>query len=196
MTSRREFVKFGLAGVAVGVAGCINPEEDPSNNNTDPDNTESETTNEEGTNKDKTDEEDDTRDNTSDENMDENQQSDLVTITLDNQGASAWVVTAVEDRNNEDIEEQAPNTDIQVSEGTRYRFINNGGSSHPLAFRDADGNDLLTQSKTGEFENAESVNWLDEDGAVEFTVTSDLAGRLDEYYCTFHASMVGDVVLV
>lgn len=200
MTSRREFVKFGVAGAVVGVAGCINPdeqpEEEPSDNETNPNDgtdsndTENDTTNEEGTN------EDDTRDQPSDDNTDENQQSDLVTITLNNEGASAWVVTSVEDRNNEDIEEQVSNGDIQVSEGTRYRFINNGGSAHPLAFRDSDGTDLLTQSGTGEFESSDAVNWTDEGGEVEFTVTSELAGRMDEYYCTFHPSMVGDVVVI
>lgn len=211
MTSRRKFVKFGVAGSFVGVAGCINPE-DPSGNETEPDGNESEPDNNTGDNADdNTDDNtgEDTEDDTTEEGGnqddtrepddgtdDQDTQSELVTITLNNEGFSAWLVEQVEDANNEDIERQVSNPEIELSEGTRYRFVNNGGSTHPLAFRDANGTVLLSQSGNGEFEDSTSVKWNDEGGAVEFTLTSELAGRMNEYYCTVHAQMVGDVRII
>lgn len=215
MTSRREFVKFGVAGSFVGVAGCINPEE-PSDNETEPNGNESEPDDNTGDNTDENTDEntddntgEDTEDDTAEEggNEDDTREPDdgtddqdtetgLTTITLNNEGFSAWVVEEVEDGNNEDIERQVSNPEIELSEGTRYRFVNNGGSAHPLGFRDADGNVLLSQSGNGEFEDSTSVNWNDEGGDVEFTLTSELADRMNEYYCTVHAQMVGDVVVV
>lgn len=195
MSSRREFIKTGMAGAVVGLAGCVDPDQSiEDTNGTEPDdNTDGNTgedtandTTEGGGNEDDTREPDDGTD-------DQDTETGPTTITLNNEGFSAWVVEEVEDGNNEDIERQVSNPEIELSEGTRYRFNNNGWSSHPLAFRNSEGEDSLTQDGTGEFEDDEQVNWVDEEEYVEFTVTSALASELSEYYCTVHPQMVGDV---
>lgn len=184
MTKRRKFLQVGAAGVIAGFAGCIDMEEEtPPEQEPRDDSTNDDSTNDDSTN-------DDSIGDT------ESQQSSLRTIVLDNEGASAWVVTRTEDTTEEDIEPDVSNPKINLIEGQRYKFINNGGSFHPLAFRDSTGSDLLTESGSGELEDSEPVNWVEDDGSVEFTVSSELADRLDEYYCTVHSSMVGSVDIV
>lgn len=204
MTSRREFVKFGVAGGFVGVAGCINPEmnNNPSDNETDSSGDESDNN---GMPEDDTgnlpddgsaDEPENDTESSPNDSMDDENARDLGndTITLDNEGFSAWVVTELEDTD-VDVEQQVSNPEIELTEGTRYIFENNGGSAHPLGFRDEEGNALLSQSNTGEFEDSDSVNWTDEGDFVEFTLTSELADRMSEYYCTVHPQMVGNIVV-
>jgi PGF-pre-PGF domain-containing protein len=119
-------------------------------------------------------------------------QSHDVTVTMNNVGASAWEVTGVD--GNEDVAStgvENPGLTLQV--GTRYLFENNGWSSHPLAFRDANGNPLLTQAGTGSFEDDGDVNFIDNGDTVAFTLTQSLAGELDDYICTVHSAMNGTV---
>jgi plastocyanin len=119
-------------------------------------------------------------------------QSHDVTVSLNNVGTSAWEVTEV--TGDEDVAptgEENPTLTLQV--GTRYLFENGGWSSHPLAFRDANGDPLLTQSGTGSFEDDADVNWVDDDQTVAFTLTESLASELDDYICTVHSSMNGSV---
>lgn len=169
MESRRNFLKTGVAGVFVGLAGCINPpaEDSPDENGTDENRTD------EGTNN-----------NTTVTFAD-------VTATLGANGFTAWLI---ESQSGGRVgEEGVNNPTLQFEEGLRYRFNNPVRSAHPLAFRNANNEDLLTQQGTGKFESDQSVEWEDEGDYVAFTVTSDLATELDEYYCTVHAQMVGDV---
>jgi hypothetical protein len=185
VTKRRKFIQVGATGVIGGLAGCIDmeeetpPEQEPIDDSTNDDSTNDDSTNDDSTNDDA-----------------KNQQGSLRTIVLNNEGSSAWVVTRTEDITEEDIEPDVSNPKINLIEGQRYKFINNGGSFHPLAFRDSTGSDLLTESGSGQLEDSEPVNWVEDDGSVEFTVSSELADRLDEYYCTVHPSMVGSVDIV
>lgn len=115
-----------------------------------------------------------------------------VTVTLNNQGASAWVLDGAE----EDVGETGEfNPTLTLSVGTRYRFENRGWSAHPLAFRDQGDNALLTQSNygTGSFENDSAVNWVDNGEELAFTVTESLAAEFDDYVCTIHSSMEGSL---
>lgn len=168
-------LKAGATGVLAALAGCVNPDNDTTN--TIDDNRTNDSTN-----------------NTTNPQDDGSMEATAdATITLNNQGASAWVVTSVDGTTQEGIQTGEPNTSIQLFEDKRYKFVNNGGRLHPLAFRDSNGATLLSGSGSGDLEDDPNVNWVERDGEVEFTVTSELADRLNEYYCTIHASMSGSV---
>lgn len=114
------------------------------------------------------------------------------TLTLDNVGASAWEVTNVDGG-----QARAPtgqnNPTIELETNARFRIENNGWSVHPLAFRSASNEVLLSQDGSGTFESDPAVDWQDNGSTVAFTLTSDLADALAEYYCTVHSSMAGGV---
>jgi plastocyanin len=115
-----------------------------------------------------------------------------VTVSLDNEGASAWEVTNVEGGGDvAPVGTENPTLTLRV--GTRYTLENGGWSFHPLALRDESDDPLLTQDGTGEFENDTDVDWVDEGQTVSFTVTEPLAAALDDYICTIHSSMNGTV---
>jgi len=115
-----------------------------------------------------------------------------VTVAMDNVGASAWEVTEVQ--GGDDLAptgEENPTLSLQV--GTRYTFENGGWSFHPLAFRDENDNALLTQDGTGRFEDDPAVDWTDDGDILAFTLTDGLAAELDDYICTVHSLMNGDI---
>ena len=112
-------------------------------------------------------------------------------LTLDNVGSSAWEVT---ETNTDGVAETGvENPTLTLQTGERYVIRNDGHSAHPLAFRDAAGDSLLSQSTAGRFEDDSAVNWEDDGNEVAFTLTDDLAGEIADYICTTHPSMVGDV---
>lgn len=117
-----------------------------------------------------------------------------VTITLDNEGASAWLITAV---TAEDVAQtDVPNPTWTLEPGKRYRIVNNGGAAHPFALRDSRDQDLLSQEtgQTGSVEADAAINYLEDDGGVTFTFTGALAAADGVYYiCTFHPSMRGAI---
>lgn len=112
------------------------------------------------------------------------------TLTLNNVGASAWEVTSISGG-----QARAPtgedNPTIELETNARFQIENNGWSVHPLAFRSASNEVLLSQDGSGTFESDPAVNWQDNGSTVAFTLTSDLADALAEYYCTVHSSMAG-----
>jgi hypothetical protein len=115
-----------------------------------------------------------------------------VTITLDNVGDDAWVLTSAEGETV--AEEGQENPTLTLSVGTRYRIVNEGGAEHPLDFRAEDNTFLLAQGNIeGEFEDDQEVNWQDDVGEVSFTLTQELADQLAVYYCTVHPDMRGDI---
>lgn len=117
-------------------------------------------------------------------------------ITLLNDGASAYIVTNIEGPATI-ASLNVPNNDIRLVIGNRYKFINAAGVNHPLDFRDAEGNYLLTQDTiNGEFEEDEAVNWVFNygEGSVAFTLTANLADRIATYNCTIHAAMTGSII--
>ena len=65
-------------------------------------------------------------------------------ITVINDGMSAWLVTDIEGQN-ASASLNSRNARLILSKGLRYKFINAGGVSHPLDFRDSSGGYLLTQ---------------------------------------------------
>ncbi len=115
-----------------------------------------------------------------------------VTVTINNIGSNAWEVTAVD--GDEDVAPTGEeNPTLTLTEGTRYSFENEGSGAHPLAFRDSDDDELLSQSGDGSLEDNDDIDWEDEGETATFTVTEELAGSLDNYVCTAHPSMVGDI---
>jgi predicted P-loop ATPase/GTPase len=116
------------------------------------------------------------------------------TITLNNVGSSAWEATSV-NGTNISADTTVENPVINLSNiGTRYIFYNDGYSAHPLEFLDSNGDILLSQSGTGTFESDGSVNWVDNDTSVEFTLTTELSDQITQYRCTIHtAAMAGSI---
>jgi hypothetical protein len=117
-------------------------------------------------------------------------------IVLNNSGSNAFVVTEVM---GEGIEADTDNNNVAItlSLGGRYTFKNDAGaSSHPLDFRDADGNKLLGQSNSeGEFAEDEDVNVARSGDNITFTLTESLANKIADYICSFHPSMNGGIIV-
>lgn len=114
-------------------------------------------------------------------------------VTIDNVGASAWEFTALSG-NGAGATLNEENTTLSLTTGTRVTFTNNGGSSHPLEFRAADGTVLLAQNSTnGSLEGNSDVDFQVNGSEVSFTVTPELADALASYYCSVHAGMNGSV---
>lgn len=116
-------------------------------------------------------------------------------ITLDNVGASAYVITSI-DGEGASGELDVENAAITLQAGLRYTFVNEGGSAHPLDFRDSDGNVLLAQGdQEGSFEGDSGVAFEVDGPNVTFTLTTELADELAVYRCTAHASMKGEIII-
>ena len=112
---------------------------------------------------------------------------------MKNVGFSAWEVPSADEEYVETSGGENPT--ITLETGVRYTISNEGWSIHPLAFRDGDQNKLLSQGRdqTGEFENDGDVNWIDSGDTLSFTLTDELANRINSYICTVHSSMVGQI---
>ena len=117
--------------------------------------------------------------------------SEQSTFTMNNVGASAWEVSST---NEEYVETSGgDNPTITLETGVRYTISNEGWNIHPLAFRDESGSIILSQSSEEEFENDDDVNWIDSGDTLSFTLTDELANRINSYICTVHSSMVGQI---
>lgn len=117
-----------------------------------------------------------------------------VTITIDNVSATAWVFTTVDGAENITTL-NSENADITLTVGTRYRFINDGGTGHPLGFQDATDTYLIKQDGNGSFDNDSEVQLVKDDTKVDFTLTQSLADELTTYICTFHPAMTGNIII-
>ena len=115
---------------------------------------------------------------------------DPASVTVDNAGISAWVVTADESGSLAPTDERNPTLTFAV--GRRYVIENDGWSAHPFALRRADDTPLLSQDAAGTYEDSPAVEWRDDGDTLAFTMTADLAADLDYYVCTIHPSMRGD----
>lgn len=122
--------------------------------------------------------------------------SDTVRITIDNNGFSAWQVTAVSGATGVATLNQ-DNVTITLTKGVRYEFTNNGGSNHPLDFRNSAGDKLLTEDTVdGSFETDSNVNFsATSNHVVSFTLTDSLAAEIDSYHCSVHTPMTGKIVV-
>ncbi|MFO8232352.1 MAG: fasciclin domain-containing protein [Longimonas sp.] len=114
-----------------------------------------------------------------------------VTVTIDNNGSSSWSVTNVDGESG--VAGSGDNPDLNLTVGTRYRFVNNGGSNHPLGFQNGSAEYLLNQDGDGSLEEDDSINYEEDDDGVTFTYTQDLADAVATYRCTVHGSMESSV---
>jgi len=118
-------------------------------------------------------------------------------ITLINNGSLSWEIVEVQGPGISVSFEQ-PNQSITLRTGQRYTFINLGGASHPLDFRNSKNEILLSQDlQVGSFENDPEVNFVfdfSEDLAA-FTLTESLAAELSSYNCSFHEAMKGNIFI-
>jgi plastocyanin len=123
-------------------------------------------------------------------------QQSTVTVRLDNVAADAWKLVETDDKTVAAV--GAENPTLALTVGTRYRFVNDGGDDHPLEFRDGEYGRLLSQAISGEFEDEEAVDWQADDEAHEyaFTLTEELADRMENYVCRFHTSMFGEIDVI
>ena len=121
--------------------------------------------------------------------------SDVVGITLDNSGASAYFVS--EQTGGAVTSLNTDNSTWTFEVGQRYEISVVNPSAHPLMLRDASDNLLLgMQNADGTYSDDPSVNFVTDqsNGTFNFTVTQDLATQLDNYACQVHTnSMVGDI---
>lgn len=117
------------------------------------------------------------------------------TITLANVGASAYRVVSI-DGEGASATLDSDNAGIELTEGLRYTFVNNGGANHPLDFRNAEGEILLSEDAAdGSFEADEAVNFVVDGANISFTLTPELAAAIATYNCTRHAAMEGVITI-
>lgn len=118
-----------------------------------------------------------------------------ITVVIDNVGSSSWEVTSVSGDNNTAATGQN-NATLNLVVGQRYRFTNNGGSAHPLGFRNSNDQYLIAQGSTGgSFESDADVDFVSDANGITFTLTQSLADAMATYRCTIHASMEGSVTI-
>lgn len=115
-----------------------------------------------------------------------------VTVTVDNVGATAYVLTDVIGENVGEVE--AENTAWTLQVGRRYRVVNNGELLfHPFELR-SDIDVLLAQGDLeGTLEGDAGVDFVSDDMGVTFTLTPKLAELLTNYRCTYHPTMTGTI---
>ncbi len=119
------------------------------------------------------------------------------TITLENVGANAYVISAIEGEGAM-ATTGTENPALNLMEGGRYTFVNNAGaSSHPLNFRDGSSAVLLGQgNNAGSFGEDEAVDLVRSGDNITFTLTPELAAELSEYICAFHPGMKGSIMVM
>jgi len=130
----------------------------------------------------------------------DNPEPDIViegSVTMDNNGASEYVVTAITGDGAE-ASVNSPNPEIILVIGGRYTFINNSGaSSHPLDFRNEDRTKLFGQSRNdGLFDDDPDAEIIFDEDTITFTLTEQLASELFDYVCSFHPGMNGTVSVI
>lgn len=117
------------------------------------------------------------------------------TITLANVGASAYRVVSI-DGEGASATLATDNAGIELTEGLRYTFVNNGGANHPLDFRNSAGEILLSEdAANGSFESNGAVNFVVDGANISFTLTPELADAIATYNCTRHTAMVGAITI-
>ncbi len=119
-----------------------------------------------------------------------------VTITINNNGASAYITVSVEGADTV-AEANAENAAWTLEPGKRYRIINQASAGHPLQLRGDDDSVLLSQksSEDGSLETDADINFVSDDEGVTFTLSPSLAEAVKSYRCAIHARMTGTVTV-
>lgn len=116
------------------------------------------------------------------------------TITIDNVGSTAYVLTDTEGASVAEVGVENAAWTLQV--GQRYRVVNNGELRfHPLELRSDTGVLLAQGDLEGTLEGDAEINFVSDDEGVTFTLTPELAELLTTYRCTYHSAMTGPIVV-
>ncbi len=85
--------------------------------------------------------------------------------------------------------------ELTLTVGQRYKIVNKNLFQHPFAFSSSatysTENVLLSDAGTGSLVGNAGVNYIKNSDGFSFTLTSELAGQLKSYLCTFHSGMFG-----
>lgn len=121
---------------------------------------------------------------------------DVTNITIDNEGASAWLITEI-DGDGASAELDTENTELTLDEGFRFTITNLGAANHPFELRDADGNVLISAAGDGSLQDDEEINVVvdEQAGTIKFTLTGDLAANVATYNCQPHPDMEGTLTV-
>lgn len=132
--------------------------------------------------------------NDDDDNQDDND-INIVEMTVDNSGSSAYFVSAI--NGDEDVTTlNEDNSTWQLTVGTRYELTITNASVHPFALRDSENNILLSMNNVdGNFEGDTDVDFETGGSTFNFTLTQALADELDNYVCTVHLGMTGGIII-
>ncbi|REL39035.1 hypothetical protein DYD21_03505 [Rhodohalobacter sp. SW132] len=116
------------------------------------------------------------------------------TITMENMGASAFVFIGI-DGSGANANLQKENAEIELRVGDRFTFENMADASrHPLDFRNNDDEKLFGQSNSsGLFDDIDEIDLEMNGNAITFTLSPDLASVLNDYICSFHPGMRGNI---
>ncbi|WKK73495.1 hypothetical protein QYS49_16135 [Marivirga salinae] len=126
---------------------------------------------------------------------DDDNSVNIVEMTIGNSGASAYFVS--ETNGDEDVTTlNEDNSTWGLTVGTRYELTVTGASSHPFALRDSENNILLSMNSVeGSFEGDSDVDFQNDGTSFSFTLTQTLADELDNYVCTLHLGMTGNITV-
>ena len=81
---------------------------------------------------------------------------------------------------------------IYMYRDTKYRFIHNAGSSHPIQIRTSNGGSAYTDGVT--YSNS-GLNRTEQGGNLDFTPQHDAPSTL-YYQCTSHGYMIGEIKII
>ena len=81
---------------------------------------------------------------------------------------------------------------IYMYRDTKYRFIHNAGSSHPIQLRTSNGGSAYTDGVT--YSNS-GANRTEQGGNLDFTPQYDAPSTL-YYQCTSHGYMIGEIKII
>jgi plastocyanin len=131
-----------------------------------------------------------------DDNDDQDDNSiNIVEMTVGNNGVTSYFVSEI--NGNEEVTSlNEDNSAWELTVGTRYVLTVTGASSHPFALRSSDNTILLSMNSVdGSFEDDADVNFQTNGTSFSFTLTQALADEINNYVCTIHAGMTGNITV-
>jgi hypothetical protein len=120
-----------------------------------------------------------------------------IEITIVNVGFSSWKVVSVTNSSNTAVLE-TNNTPFTFEKNRRYKIVSMAAPTiHPIEFRDALNNVLISQSEgsIGNLESNVSINFVREANGISFTTSSSFTSAVSTYNCANHNGMRGNVVV-
>jgi hypothetical protein len=117
-----------------------------------------------------------------------------VNFSLDNEGTSAYFVTAI--NGNEVVTPLDENNSTwTLTVGTRYNINVINAENHPLEIRNIDNEVLLSQATEGSFEADSEVEFSNTENVISFILTPSLADEISSYFCSNHPTMNGSILV-